>query len=66
MLTKRCGDCGQVKRVELFDRNRKRGDGHCTQCKDCRRRRQARGGYGAARNRALWALARHHPQEYQR
>ncbi len=26
MLTKRCYDCGQVKRVELFDTDRKRSD----------------------------------------
>jgi hypothetical protein len=66
MLTKRCGDCGQVKPVELFDRQPTSRTGRASACKDCRRQRQVRGGYGAARNRALWALARRHPQEYQR
>src|SRR6266542_3655917 len=66
MLTKRCGDCGQVKRVELFDTDRKRSAGHSAQCKDCRRQRQNRGGYGTARPRALAELARRHPGEYQR
>ncbi len=66
MLTKRCCDCGQVKRVELFDPNRHARTGRSAQCKDCRRRRQARGGYGTSRNRALRQLARQHPTEYQR
>ena len=66
MLTKRCYDCGQVKRVELFDLDRKRSAGRSAQCKDCRRQRQNRGGYGTARPRALAELARRHPQEYQR
>ena len=66
MLTKRCCDCRQAKRVELFDSNRRSSDGRSTQCKDCRRQRQARGGYGTSRNRALWELARRHPEEYQR
>jgi hypothetical protein len=64
MLTKRCCDCGQVKRVELFDIDRKRG--RSAQCKACRRQRQNRGGYGTARPRALAELARRHPEEYQR
>ncbi len=66
MLTKRCCDCRQVKRVELFDSNRHARTGRSAECKECRRQRQARGGYGACRNRALWALARRHPAEYQR
>jgi len=66
MLTKRCWDCGQAKRVELFDIARGRRDGRSTQCKDCRRQRQARGGYATSRNRALHQLARQHPAEYQR
>jgi hypothetical protein len=66
MLTKRCYDCGQVKRVELFDTDRKRRDQRSAQCKACRRQRQARGGYGTARNRALATLARQHPDEYER
>jgi len=66
MLTKRCYDCGQVKRVELFDTDRKRSDRRSTQCKECRRQRQNRGGYGTGRNRALRELARRHPGEYQR
>ncbi len=66
MLTKRCCDCRQVKRVELFDINRHARTGRSAECKDCRRQRQARGGYGTSRNRALRELARQHPQEYQR
>jgi hypothetical protein len=66
MLTKRCGDCGQVKSIELFDRQPTSRTGRASACKHCRRQRQAHGGYGTARNRALWALARRHPQEYQR
>jgi hypothetical protein len=66
MLTKRCYDCGQVKRVDLFDINRHTRTGRSAQCKDCRRQRQARGGYGTARPRALAELARRHPEEYQR
>jgi hypothetical protein len=66
MLTKRCCDCGQVKRVELFDIARHTRTGRSAQCKACRRQRQARGGYATARNRALAELARRHPQEYQR
>jgi hypothetical protein len=66
MLTKRCCDCGQVKRVELFDINRHARTGRSAECKDCRRQRQARGGYGTSRNRALRELARQHPAEYQR
>ena len=66
MLTKRCYDCGQVKRVELFDLDRKRSAGRSAQCKDCRRQRQNRGGYGTARPRALAELARRHPDQYQR
>src|SRR6266511_343310 len=66
MLTKRCYDCVQVKRVELFDLDRKRSAGRSAQCKDCRRQRQNRGGYGTARPRALAELARRHPDEYQR
>ena len=66
MLTKRCYDCGQVKRVELFDIDRKRSAGRSAQCKDCRRQRQNRGGYGTSRPRALAELARRHPEEYQR
>ncbi len=62
MLTKRCYDCCQAKRVELFDFDRKRPDGRSTQCKACRRQRQNRGGYGTcrprARGRALAELAR--------
>jgi hypothetical protein len=66
MLTKRCCDCGQVKRVELFDSNRHARTGRSAQCKDCRRQRQARGGYGTSRNGALGELARQHPAEYER
>jgi hypothetical protein len=66
MLTKRCYDCGQVKRVELFDINRHARTGRSAECKDCRRQRQNRGGYGTARPRALAELARRHPGEYQR
>jgi len=66
MLTKRCCDCGQVKRVELFDTDRKRSAGRSAQCKECRRQRQNRGGYGTCRNRALRELARRYPDEYQR
>ena len=66
MLTKRCYDCGQVKRVELFDTDRKRSDRRSTQCKECRRQRQNRGGYGTSRERALRELARRHPDEYER
>ena len=65
MLTKRCCDCRQVKRVELFDLDPKRSAGRSAQCKNCRRQRQARGGYGTSRNRALAELARRHPDEYQ-
>jgi len=66
MLTKRCCDCGQVKRVELFDIDAKRSAGRSAQCKECRRQRQNRGGYGTCRPRALAELARRHPDEYQR
>lgn len=66
MLTKRCYDCGQAKRVEAFDINRHARSGRSAQCKDCRRQRQAREGYGTSRNRALRQLARRHPAEYQR
>jgi hypothetical protein len=66
MLTKRCYDCGQVKRVELFDLDRHTRTGRAGQCKDCRRQRQTRSGYAACRNRALRELARQHPEEYQR
>ena len=66
MLTKRCCDCRQVKRVELFDLDRKRPGGHAGECKDCRRQRQARAGYATSRNRALWELARRHRHEYER
>ena len=66
MLTKRCCDCRQVKRVELFDINRHARTGRSAECKACRRQRQARGGYGTSRNRALRQLARQHPEEYQR
>jgi transposase-like protein len=66
MLTKRCCDCGQVKRVELFDIDRHTRTGRSGQCKDCRRQRQTRSGYAACRNRALRQLARQHPDEYQR
>jgi hypothetical protein len=66
MLTKRCYDCGQVKRLELFDIDRHTRTGRSAGCKECRRQRQARGGYGTARNRALAELARRHPGEYQR
>ena len=64
MLTKRCYDCCQAKRVELFDFDRKRPDGRSTQCKACRRQRQNRGGYGTCRPRALAALATRYPDEY--
>jgi hypothetical protein len=64
MLTKRCCDCRQAKRVELFDIDRKRPDGRSTQCKACRRQRQNRGGYGTCRPRALAALAARYPDEY--
>jgi hypothetical protein len=66
MRTKRCCDCGQVKRIELFDLDRHRNGGHAAYCKACRRQRQTRGGYGACRNRALWDLAARYPNEYQR
>jgi hypothetical protein len=66
MLTKRCCDCRQVKRVELFDINRHARTGRSAECKDCRRQRQARGGYGVCRPRPLAELARQHPDEYQR
>jgi len=66
MLTKRCYDCGQVKRVELFDLDRHARTGRSAECKDCRRQRQNRGGYGTSRDRALRELARRHPDEYQR
>src|SRR6266536_5195226 len=66
MRAKRCYDCGQVKRVELFDLDRHRpGDGRAAQCKACRRQRQNRGGYGTCRNRALVELAGRHHFEYQ-
>jgi hypothetical protein len=66
MLTKRCYDCGQVKRVELFDIDRHTRSGRSAQCKACRRQRQTRGGYATSRARALRELARQHPEEYQR
>ena len=66
MLTKRCYDCGQVKRVELFDIDRHTPTGRSAECKACRRQRQNRGGYGTSRNRALGELARRHPDEYER
>jgi hypothetical protein len=66
MLTKRCYDCGQVKRVELFDVDRHTRTGRSGECKQCRRQRQVRGGYAVCRDRALRQLARQHPQEYQR
>jgi hypothetical protein len=66
MLTKRCCDCRQAKLVDLFDINRHARTGRSAECKDCRRQRQARGGYGTSRNRALRELARQHPEEYQR
>jgi hypothetical protein len=66
VLIKRCCDCRQVKRVELFDINRHARTGRSAQCKDCRRQRQNRGGYGTARPRALAELARRHPDQYQR
>ncbi len=64
MLTKRCCDCRLAKRVEMFDIDRKRSEGRSAQCKDCRRQRQNRGGYSNCRSRALAALARRHPEEY--
>ena len=64
MLTKRCYDCGQVKRVELFDTDRHTRTGRSAECKDCRRQRQNRGGYGTARPRALAELARRHQPEW--
>src|SRR5574341_1345880 len=64
MLTRRCCDCGQVKRVELFDIDRGARTGRSAQCKDCRRQRQNRGGYGTARARALAELARRHRAEW--
>ncbi len=66
MLTKRCYDCGQVKRVELFDIDRHTPTGRSAECKACRRQRQNRGGYAACRARALRELARRHPDEYER
>jgi hypothetical protein len=66
MLTKRCCDCRQAKRVELFDRNRHARTGRSAECKACRRQRQARGGYGTSRNRALRQLTHRHPDQYQR
>jgi hypothetical protein len=66
MLTKRCYDCGQVKRVELFDIDRKRSGGRSSQCKACRRQRQNRGGYGICRPRALAELVGRYPDEYDR
>jgi hypothetical protein len=65
MLTKRCGDCCQAKRAELFDIDATKPDGRSAQCKDCRRQRQNRGGYGTCRPRALAELARRHSFEYQ-
>jgi len=65
MLTKRCCDCRQAKRVEMFDIDRKRSEGRSSQCKDCRRQRQNRGGYSNCRNRALAALAERYPDEYE-
>src|SRR6266511_2439251 len=64
MLTKRCYDFGQVKRVELFDIDRKRSAGRSAQCKDCRRQRQNRGGYGTSRPPALAELARRHQADW--
>ncbi len=66
MRTKRCYGCGRVKRAELFDIDRHRGDGRSSRCKACRRQRQNRGGYAACRNRALWKLAACYPDEYRR
>jgi hypothetical protein len=64
--TKRCSNCRQAKRVELFDLDPKRSHGRSSYCKDCRRQRQNRNGYAACRNRALRELARRHPGEYDR
>src|SRR6266516_94874 len=50
----------------MFDINRHARTGRSAECKQCRRQRQARGGYGTSRNRALRELARQHPEEYQR
>lgn len=67
MRTKRCYDCRQFKRVELFDIDRHRpSDGCSAQCKACRRQRQNRGGYGICRNRALVEPAARHPDQYRR
>jgi hypothetical protein len=65
MLTKRCCDCRQAKRVELFDIDSRKVGGRSAQYKDCRRQRQNRGGYSTSRNRALAELARRHRADRQ-
>jgi hypothetical protein len=65
MRTKWCSECRQVKRVELFDIDRQRGDGRSSRCKACRRQRQNRAGYSTCRHRALVELVARYPQEYQ-
>jgi hypothetical protein len=66
MLTKRCCDCRQAKRVELFDIDSRKVRGRSAQCKECRRQRQTRGGYSTSRNRALAELARRHQVDWHR
>lgn len=35
--TKRCTDCGEIKPLDAFAKNRTRRDGHTSQCKACRK-----------------------------
>jgi len=41
MLNKRCTDCKQDKPLELFNKDRSRGDGLAYRCKECSSRRSA-------------------------
>jgi hypothetical protein len=36
-MGKQCSNCGEVKPLELFSKNRTRTDGHSHACKDCER-----------------------------
>jgi len=53
-MLKRCGECGEVRDVEEFSRDRSRRDGRMVRCRDCDNAR-ARRYYEANRERKLAA-----------
>jgi hypothetical protein len=63
---KRCSACHATKPLGQFDIDRHRSGGRSSQCKTCRQRRQASGGYDLCRKRALAMLARLYPGQYRR